>query len=85
VHVSEMAHHYISDPSEVLKLNQQVTVKVTEVDLPRKRIGLSIRQATEAPVRQKGKSAPKGGNTQKSKEPTMNDALSALRQKFGKS
>ena len=30
VHVSEIAHKYITDPNEVLKLNQQVMVKVTE-------------------------------------------------------
>ncbi|MGC4057343.1 MAG: Tex family protein [Chitinophagaceae bacterium] len=80
VHVSEMAHHYISDPSEVLQLNQQVTVKVTEVDIPRKRIGLSIRQATEAPAKPKGKATPKKNQ----EAPSMNDALSALRKKFGK-
>lgn len=85
VHVSEMAHHYISDPSEVLKLNQQVMVKVTEVDLPRKRIGLSIRQASEDAPKAKGKPAPKAKATRAQSEPTMNDALSALRQKFGKS
>jgi uncharacterized protein len=44
VHVSEIANRYISDPSEVLKLNDKVQVKVTEVDLPRKRIALSIKQ-----------------------------------------
>ncbi len=45
VHVSEVAHKYISDPSEALKLNQQVQVKVLEVDKVRKRISLSIKQA----------------------------------------
>jgi uncharacterized protein len=45
VHVSEISHKYIEDPSEALKLNQQVQVKVLEVDLPRKRISLSIKQA----------------------------------------
>ena len=45
VHVSEIANRYITDPNEVLKLNDKVQVKVTEVDLPRKRIALSIKQA----------------------------------------
>jgi uncharacterized protein len=85
VHVSEMAHHYVSDPSEVLKLNQQVLVKVMEVDIARKRIGLSIRQASEAPHKSKGKPAPKAQSDRNRSEPTMNDALSALRRKFGKS
>ncbi len=47
VHVSEIANRYISDPAEVLKLNDKVMVKVTEVDLLRKRIALSIKQAVE--------------------------------------
>ena len=51
VHVSEIAHKYISDPNEALKLNQHVTVKVLEVDVARKRINLSIKQTEEAPQR----------------------------------
>ena len=53
VHVSEIAHKYISDPGEVLKLNDKVMVKVMEVDLARKRIALSIKQTQEAPVNRK--------------------------------
>ncbi|HTJ12132.1 MAG TPA: Tex family protein [Dinghuibacter sp.] len=45
VHVSEVSHKYVEDPSSVLKLNQQVQVKVLEVDTVRKRISLSIKQA----------------------------------------
>ena len=45
VHVSEIADKFITDPNEVLKLNDKVQVKVTEVDVPRKRIALSIKQA----------------------------------------
>ncbi len=48
VHVSEIANKYITDPAEVLKLNQKVQVKVTEVDIARKRIALSIKQAFNA-------------------------------------
>lgn len=43
VHLSNLADRFISDPSEVVKLNQQVMVKVLEVDLERKRIGLSMK------------------------------------------
>ena len=90
VNVSEMAHKYITDPNEVLKLNQKVNVLVTEVDIARKRIALSIKQATEAPAR-KDKPAPpqprKEFSKPKPKEPeplNMNDALSMLKNKFGK-
>ncbi len=43
VHVSQMADRFVSDPNEVVKLNQKVQVRVLEVDIPRKRISLSMR------------------------------------------
>lgn len=45
VHISEIADRYITDPSEVLAINQEVPVKVISVDVERKRINLSIKQA----------------------------------------
>ncbi len=43
VHISQLADKYISDPNQVVKLQQQVQVKVLEVDLARKRISLSMK------------------------------------------
>ena len=43
VHISQITNHYIKDPNEVLKLNQKVKVIVTDVDIDRKRISLSMR------------------------------------------
>lgn len=43
VHISEMADRFIRDPNEVVKVQQQVTVKVMEVDKQRKRISLSMK------------------------------------------
>ncbi|OKZ15497.1 MAG: RNA-binding transcriptional accessory protein [Butyricimonas synergistica] len=45
VHISEIADKYISNPADVLSLNQHVSVKIVQVDKVRKRIGLSIKQA----------------------------------------
>ncbi|MEI8288715.1 MAG: Tex family protein [Verrucomicrobiota bacterium] len=45
VHVSQLSDRFIKDPSEVVKVSQKVTVTVTEVDLPRKRIALSMKAA----------------------------------------
>ena len=94
VHVSEIAHKYITDPGEVLKLNQHVMVKVTEVDVARKRIALSIKQAQEPPAAQaprprtQAQPAPRrDAGKPKTEEPkplSMNDALSLLKNKFGK-
>lgn len=46
VHISELADHFVKDPAEVVKVQQKVTVTVMEVDLPRKRIRLSMKQGT---------------------------------------
>lgn len=43
VHISQLADKYISDPNQVVKLQQHVQVKVLEVDLARKRISLSMK------------------------------------------
>jgi len=51
VHISEMCDHFISDPREVVKAGDVVKVKVMEVDVKRKRIGLSMRKdAKPAPA-----------------------------------
>ncbi len=89
VHVSEIAHKYIQDPNEVLKLNDKVNVKVLEVDTLRKRIALSIKQTLEAPQRQEYRRDSAKRFEKKAKETdvasgSLTDALSALKKKFGK-
>jgi uncharacterized protein len=87
VHISEITHKYIADPNEALKLNQKVMVLVTGVDMARKRIALSIKQAQEPPARkEKAAQQPRKDFKQKPKEEplSMNDALSKLRNKFGR-
>ena len=44
VHVSQLANRYVRDPNEVVKLHQHVEVRVTEVDLQRGRISLSMKK-----------------------------------------
>jgi uncharacterized protein len=43
VHISQLANRFISDPNTVVQVNQQVKVSVLEVDIPRKRIALSMK------------------------------------------
>ena len=43
VHISQLADKYVSSPGDVVKLGQQVMVKVAEVDMKRKRISLTMR------------------------------------------
>lgn len=44
VHVSQLADKFVKDPHEVVKAGDIVRVRVTEVDIARKRIGLSMRK-----------------------------------------
>jgi len=48
VHISAMSDRFVKDPREVVKAGEVVKVKVMEVDLQRKRIGLSMRLADQA-------------------------------------
>lgn len=82
VHVSEIAHKYITDPNEVLQLNDKVKVKVLEVDTARKRIALSIKQTQDKPIAQRRNDYSNSGNNKSSAN--MNEALNLLKKKFGK-
>ena len=45
VHISQLADRFVRDPNEVVSVQQRVEVRVLEVDLPRKRISLSMRKS----------------------------------------
>ncbi|MCW8959236.1 MAG: RNA-binding transcriptional accessory protein [Gammaproteobacteria bacterium] len=47
VHISALADKFVKDPHEVVKAGDVVKVKVMEVDLPRKRIALSMRMSDD--------------------------------------
>ena len=69
VHISQLSNTYVSDPNEVVKLQQKVMVTVMEVDVARKRISLSMKgngkAASDKPQatsqRSKGTGGPGGG------------------------
>ena len=52
VHVSQLTDRFVKDPHEVVKAGDVVRVRVTEVDVPRKRIGLSMRKDGGASARE---------------------------------
>ena len=58
VHISALSNTFVKDPREVVKAGDVVKVKVMEVDVPRKRIGLSMRLDDEPGEKTDG---PKGG------------------------
>jgi len=55
VHISQLSDQFVKDPSEVVKVHQKVMVTVVEVDMARKRIGLSMKsnpdKSTQAPAK----------------------------------
>ncbi|KLN65531.1 Tex family protein [Vibrio sp. VPAP30] len=66
VHISALTDRYVSDPREVVKAGDIVKVKVMEVDVQRKRIGLSMRLTDEPGQdnRTQRTSAPRGQQRQ---------------------
>ena len=50
VHISALAHQYVKDPHDIVKAGDIVKVKVMQIDVPRKRIGLSMRLSDELPT-----------------------------------
>ena len=48
VHVSQLADRFVKDPADVVRVQQIVTVTVLEVDLPRRRIALSMKTGAQA-------------------------------------
>jgi uncharacterized protein len=57
VHISQLSDNFVKNPADVVKVGQRVQATVLEVDLPRKRISLSLKTNPEV-----GPRAPKGAN-----------------------
>jgi small subunit ribosomal protein S1 len=47
VHVSELAERHVEIPEQVVQVNDDVMVKIIDIDLERRRISLSLKQANE--------------------------------------
>ena len=80
VHISHLSDEFVSDPHSFVKVGQKVKVTVIEIDLPRKRIALSMKSNPFADTPKK-----KGNNQtskQKSIEITEENALQVLLSKF---
>jgi protein Tex len=84
VHVSQLSDRFVSNPAEVVKVSQRVTVTVTEVDLPRKRIALSMKAAPQiGPSTTGTRTAPNaprpagGGGFNRPTQPPANDWFTA--------
>ncbi|OZA58093.1 MAG: RNA-binding transcriptional accessory protein [Sphingobacteriales bacterium 39-40-5] len=93
VHLSQMADKFIKDPNEVVKVSQKVMVRVTEVDVNRKRIALSMKSENKPEPRPKQNynPAPKQSTVNQVKKAREKEAapetdiaikLAALKNKF---
>ena len=81
VHLSQLANRFVKDPNEIVKVSQQVEVTVTEVDVLRKRIALSMK--TEQPERKiNAKSEKPKFAGKKLPENDLQSKLDALKNKF---
>ncbi|WP_204987450.1 Tex family protein [Sphingobacterium bovisgrunnientis] len=77
VHLSQMSNNFVSDPHEVVKVQQQVMVTVTEVDEKRKRIALSMKTEEKSAPRKRTER-----REEKVPETDMAAKLAALAGKF---
>jgi protein Tex len=80
VHVSELSNRFIKDPNDAVKVGQIVKVKVLAADAKAKRIALSIKALMGSDL-PKIKNAPPPPRPEKP-QPTMEDKLNALSQRF---
>lgn len=83
VHLSHLADRFVKDPNEIVTVNQKVQVTVMEVDIPRKRIGLSMKSD---PFAERGKKMEKPAKRveKKEEEGSMAEKLAMLKKQFGK-
>jgi uncharacterized protein len=70
VHISHLAHRFVKDPGEVVRVGDIVKVKVLSVDPDRKRIGLSIKEAQPQP---ESVQRPRKSPREKSKKTSLSD------------
>ncbi len=92
VHLSQITNRYIKDPNEVLKVHQKVEVTVTEVDVNRKRIALSMKENDKSAPQERRNDDRRPGNgnnkptynkrVEKEPETDMALKLAALKSKF---
>ena len=47
VHISELAHHHVENPREIVEPGQDVRVKILEIDSERRRLSLSVKRVEE--------------------------------------
>ncbi len=80
VHISQLADEFVDDPNKIVKVGQKVWVTVSEVDVKRKRIALSMKGEVQVVKQTK----PKVEKEEAYDPNDINSALAALKNKFKK-
>tara|TARA_R110002074_G_scaffold5412_3_gene26763 strand:- start:2383 stop:4704 length:2322 start_codon:yes stop_codon:yes gene_type:complete len=83
VHVSQLADRFVKDPHEVVKTGDIVRVRVTEVDVPRKRIGLSMRKDGGGETAQRARTSDKPKQGRMPKSPAASAPAAPAQGAFG--
>lgn len=81
MHISALSHTFVKDPREVVKAGDIVKVKVMDVDIPRKRIALSMRMDDQPGEKNDGKPAGGGRTRTEQKTGSRNSRQSGSGQK----
>lgn len=76
VHISQIAWEHVEQVEDVLKVGQEVDVKILDVDKDRKRISLSIKELKERPASEAPKQKPRREARPKSDVPVVNEDIS---------
>src|SRR6185295_4775791 len=85
VHISQLSNTYVSDPNEVVKLQQKVMVTVTDVDVSRKRISLTMKDQQKGgggEKRSSGGGDRKPGNSGGKGQPKKQEPLNPFQAKL---
>ena len=69
VHVSQLSDDFVKEASDVVKVAQRVNVTVMEIDLPRKRIALSMKAAPQLGAVTGGRTPPGGARSNQPAKP----------------
>ena len=95
VHISELAHRHVSNPSEVVSVGDNVRVKITQIDPAKRRIRLSIKQTQPHPfdvragtssaamTRPPRRAAPSAPRTARAEGSTIEEATRLAAKKLG--
>lgn len=83
VHISELSNQFVTNPEDVISVEDKVKVKVIKIDAELKRIQLSIKALQEPPQKRRPKPKKKRPNRPQRPQPPKEDPIESLKKKWG--